>query len=276
MPEHRQLEMYSRAAVLSFADAAASELPLAEIAGVCRAFTALDAAIGAARARARGRILVAALPRAATPHGRREADGRTVPRAAAGLGRRVSIGRVTSSGRAAWSVSTGCRDLDADDEDHAGRTDAAAIRRDVLSRNARACRIRPPMSRRCCRSTTPTSSARSGCSPTRTRASISSAASCRSTVISGSIATIRKRGWWTMRCRSRSARPIATPQRFPIDFYVIHDGVLHIIPVEALTDGRLPLAQLADWRTPLARRRRPAGAVPLTLFPRPSLLAPMT
>lgn len=36
--------------------------------------------------------------------------------------------------------------------------------------------------------------------------------------------------------------------RTPIDFYVIHDGVLHIVPVEALGDFTLPLDELARWR----------------------------
>lgn len=36
--------------------------------------------------------------------------------------------------------------------------------------------------------------------------------------------------------------------RTPIDFYVIHDGALHIVPVEALSDFTLPLDELARWR----------------------------
>ncbi len=35
---------------------------------------------------------------------------------------------------------------------------------------------------------------------------------------------------------------------YPIDFFVILRGVLHIIPAEALTEGRLPLADLERWR----------------------------
>lgn len=38
------------------------------------------------------------------------------------------------------------------------------------------------------------------------------------------------------------------PVRSPIDFYVVHDGVLHIVPVEALADFALPLEQLSRWR----------------------------
>lgn len=38
------------------------------------------------------------------------------------------------------------------------------------------------------------------------------------------------------------------PARFPIDFFVVFDGALHIVPVEALADGGLPLADLPTWR----------------------------
>ena len=35
---------------------------------------------------------------------------------------------------------------------------------------------------------------------------------------------------------------------YPIDFFVVHRDVLYIIPVEALTDGALPMAELDKWR----------------------------
>ena len=41
------------------------------------------------------------------------------------------------------------------------------------------------------------------------------------------------------------------PVAHPIDFFVIHDGKLHIVPVEALTDGVLALDQLPEWRARL-------------------------
>lgn len=43
--------------------------------------------------------------------------------------------------------------------------------------------------------------------------------------------------------------------RYPIDFFVVVDNVLHIIPVEALSDGRMPKAELDLWtaRTPDGR-----------------------
>lgn len=39
--------------------------------------------------------------------------------------------------------------------------------------------------------------------------------------------------------------------RRPIDFFVVHDGRLHIVPSEALTDRALPLAELPRWRARL-------------------------
>lgn len=38
------------------------------------------------------------------------------------------------------------------------------------------------------------------------------------------------------------------PARTPIDFYVVQDERLHIVPVEILRDGMLPLADFATWR----------------------------
>ncbi len=35
---------------------------------------------------------------------------------------------------------------------------------------------------------------------------------------------------------------------YPIDFFIVHDDALHIVPAEALADGKLPLAQLERWR----------------------------
>ncbi len=35
---------------------------------------------------------------------------------------------------------------------------------------------------------------------------------------------------------------------YPIDFFIVFRDVLHIIPVEALTDGALPFADLDKWR----------------------------
>lgn len=41
------------------------------------------------------------------------------------------------------------------------------------------------------------------------------------------------------------------PALYPIDFYVTLGDALHIIPVEALADGKLPLAELERWRARL-------------------------
>ncbi|MET0386502.1 MAG: hypothetical protein ABW321_11115 [Polyangiales bacterium] len=38
------------------------------------------------------------------------------------------------------------------------------------------------------------------------------------------------------------------PLLFPIDFWIIDHERLHIVPVEVLRDGRLPLAELPRWR----------------------------
>jgi hypothetical protein len=35
---------------------------------------------------------------------------------------------------------------------------------------------------------------------------------------------------------------------YPIDFFIVHADALHIVPAEALTDGKLPLTQLERWR----------------------------
>ncbi|MET0388987.1 MAG: hypothetical protein ABW321_23640 [Polyangiales bacterium] len=40
----------------------------------------------------------------------------------------------------------------------------------------------------------------------------------------------------------------ANPTVYPLDFYCMLDEHLHIVPVEALRDGRLPHAQLSAWR----------------------------
>lgn len=42
------------------------------------------------------------------------------------------------------------------------------------------------------------------------------------------------------------------PRAYPIDFYLVFDDRLHIIPVEVLIDGRLPLADLPKWQARLA------------------------
>lgn len=44
----------------------------------------------------------------------------------------------------------------------------------------------------------------------------------------------------------------ADPARFPIDFFVIEDGLLHIVPVEALSQSSIALDRLPRWRARLA------------------------
>jgi len=43
----------------------------------------------------------------------------------------------------------------------------------------------------------------------------------------------------------------ADPLRYPIDLYVVVNGLLHIVPVEALTAGALALDQLPRWQARL-------------------------
>ncbi len=52
-------------------------------------------------------------------------------------------------------------------------------------------------------------------------------------------------------CRFRIGERFRDPARTPIDFFVVVDDRLHIIPVEALSDGALPLAELPRWRAQL-------------------------
>ena len=40
--------------------------------------------------------------------------------------------------------------------------------------------------------------------------------------------------------------------RYPIDFFFVLDGALHIVPVEALNEGRLATAEFAKWRARLS------------------------
>ena len=47
---------------------------------------------------------------------------------------------------------------------------------------------------------------------------------------------------------SRSAPPTGMRRAIPSIFFVVLDDTLHIIPVEALRDGALPLADLSRWR----------------------------
>lgn len=44
----------------------------------------------------------------------------------------------------------------------------------------------------------------------------------------------------------------ANPALYPIDFYVLHGDALHIVPVEALAQGRIALTELPRWRARIA------------------------
>lgn len=40
------------------------------------------------------------------------------------------------------------------------------------------------------------------------------------------------------------------PMRYPIDFFLIANDALHIVPVEALTNNSLPVTELGKWKSP--------------------------
>jgi len=52
--------------------------------------------------------------------------------------------------------------------------------------------------------------------------------------------------------------PYADPVRYPIDFFLPLDEGLHIIPVEALKDGRLAASELPRWRARSGNDELPA------------------
>jgi hypothetical protein len=50
----------------------------------------------------------------------------------------------------------------------------------------------------------------------------------------------------------------ADPVRYAIDFFLPLDDALYIVPVEALRDGRLPIAELPQWRSRTGAEPLPA------------------
>lgn len=250
MPQHRQLEMYSRPLLLSFADAEVSDLPLAEIAGALRAFSALDAAIGPRDAEHEGGNSwrrYEALPR-------RTGTEKLVAELFRAL-RLIWVTVADRSGHVEWKNGLVC--FDRLDEAstvtmkitpaglsllHSAVAYVLEVRRmpypaayietmlseyyaDIIAeirsfsdenKSLYQFRRKLPLNRYL----------RLDCDNPKTR-------------IDGDVLLIE------------IGEAYRDPVRYPIDFYIIHDGVLHIVPVEALTDGRLPLAQLACWRTPL-------------------------
>lgn len=57
------------------------------------------------------------------------------------------------------------------------------------------------------------------------------------------------------RCRFDLGERYGSATCYPIDFFVVIDDALHIIPVEALDDFALPLVELPRWRARLADGR---------------------
>ena len=111
--------------------------------------------------------------------------------------------------------------------------------------------------------------AKSSASPTRIACCTNSSASNPLTVISASIATTRKTlvsdgdAW-----RSRPGRPTGTAARYPIDFFIVHEGrACTSCQPRRSADGKLPLAQLGTLARAHARWLDPARRLPLALLP---------
>lgn len=251
MPEHRQLEMYSRPLQLSFADEAASELPLAEIAGACRAFAALDAAVAPhdpEREGGRSWERYRKLPR-----------GSGVEKLAAEMFRALRLIWVVVFDRTShieWKNGLICFDRLDECSTLTMKITSAGLKllQSAVVYYLEARRLPYP------------------------EAYVEAMLSEYYADIVGQIHAFadESKSLYQFRrklplnrhfrfdCDNPKARIVddalhieigeayRDAQQFPIDFYLVHDSVLHIVPVETLGDGRLPLAQLADWRARLA------------------------
>jgi hypothetical protein len=253
MPQHRQLEMYSRPLLLSFAEADVSDLPLAEIAGAVRAFSALDAALG---------------PRDA------EHEGGSSWQRYKALPRRTGIDKLVAelfrALRLIWAVVA----------DRSGH---------VEWRNGLVCFDRLHEVSTITMKITPAglsllqSAAMYYLDARQSPYPQAYVEAMLSEYYADIVAELRAYGdedkslyqfrrklplnrHHRLDCDNPKTRIVddvllieigeayRDSSRYPIDFYLIHDGVLHIIPVEALSNGRLPLARLTEWRA-----RLPAG-----------------
>ncbi|MFG1478757.1 hypothetical protein V5F53_08810 [Xanthobacter sp. V4C-4] len=56
----------------------------------------------------------------------------------------------------------------------------------------------------------------------------------------------------------------ADPARYPIDFFLVHGQMLHIVPVEATREGRIAVSELSRWRA----RTPDALSLPAAFRPR--------
>jgi len=250
MPEHRQLEMYSRPLVLSFADQQPSELPLSEIAGVCRAFAALDAVVA---------------PREPEREGGSSWERyRKLPRR---TGVEKLVAELYRALRLVWAVSI-------DRSSHVEWKNGLLCFDRLFETSTLTMKVTPAGLQLLQSAVVYYLESRRLPYP---EAYLEAMLAEYYADIVGEIRHLsdENKSLYQFRrklpfnrhlrldCDNPKTRVVddalqieifeayRDPQRFPIDFYLIHDGVLHIIPVEALTDGRLPLAQLADWRTPL-------------------------
>ena len=257
MPEHRQLEMYSRPLQLTFAEDERGELPIAEIAGACRAFVALDAAIA---------------PRDAEQEGGTSWQRyRRLPR---GNGIDKIVAELFRALRLIWVVAT----------DRVGHIEwrSGLVHFDRLHEASTVTMKITPAGLRLLQSAVMYwLDAR--CSPYPDAYVEAMLSEYYADIISElrgycdenkSLYQFRRKLPFNRHVRLDCDNPntkiiddalqveileaYRDPQRFPIDFFIIHDRALHIVPVEALDNARLPLAQLASWRARLPQ----GGALP--------------
>jgi hypothetical protein len=249
LPEHRQIELYSRRSALSFAPVAAQDLPLAELAGACRAFAALDTLASSFAPNSEG-------------GGSSWERYRNLPRGTLGDKLLAEIYRML---RLLWKLAAH-PDTRIDDREGAFKF-SSWIDGWVMSIKI----------------------SRAGLSLLESAASYYLQARCQpysAAYVEAMLAEyhadivgeIREfcdenRGLLQFRrkfpfnrhlrldCDNPKTRSIdgmlefeigaayRDKTRYPIDFFLIHDDALHIVPVEALTDNRLPIAELGAWRT---------------------------
>ncbi|MBI5132665.1 MAG: hypothetical protein HZA66_24770 [Rhodopseudomonas palustris] len=250
LPQHRQLEMYSRPLLLSFAEAETSELPLTDIAGALRAFAALAAAIGPRDAEYEGGTSwqrYKALPR-------RTGTEKLVAELFRAL-RLIWVCVADRSGHVEWNNGLVGFDRLAEASTVTMKISPAGL---TLLHSAVAYFLEVR------RLPYPDSYVEAMLSEYYADVVAEIRSFCDE---NKSLYQFRRKlplnRYVRLDCDNPKARidgddllieigeAYRDPARFPIDFYLIHDGVLHIVPVEALVDGRLPLAQLADWRTAL-------------------------
>lgn len=251
MPEHRQLEMYSRPLQLTFAEEEAGGLPLAEIAGACRAFVALDAAIAPRDADTEGGVTWERYSKLPRRNG--------IEKIAAELYRALRLIFVVAtdrSGHIEWR--SGLIHFDRLDE-------ASTVTMKLTPAGLSLLQSAVVYFLDARRSLYPDAYVEAMLSEYYADIVGELRGYCDE---NKSLYQFRRKlplnRHLRLDCDNPKTRIVddalhieifeayRDPQRFPIDFFLIHDEALHVIPVEALADARLPLAQLAQWRARLA------------------------